>query len=190
MIDSAPAFRRLVGVLHSLEIPYMVGGSLASSFHGIPRSTNDVDLVAKIHPAQVEALVAALRDEYYTDPPGTIREAIERRRMFNFIHFASSLKFDVYPLGSEPYAQAAFARRSFQPYQLSKDDILWFYVSSPEDTVLAKLRWYQASSRALERQWSDVLDVVRVQGEALDRAYLRQWAAALGVTDLVEAALA
>ena len=81
MTDLGPAFRRLLQVFQELDIPYMVGGSLASSVHGIPRSTNDVDLVAHITTSQIEPLVATLRPEFYTDPPEEIGRASCRERV-------------------------------------------------------------------------------------------------------------
>ena len=189
MTDLGPAFRRLLQVFQALEIPYMVGGSLASSVHGIPRSTNDVDLVAHITARQIDPLVTTLRPEFYTDPPEAIVEAIGRGRMFNFIHLATTYKFDIYPLSAEPYHQASFARRRMEQCTLQPGELMSFYVSSPEDAILSKLSWYRASNQVLERQWSDVLDMVRVQGEALDLTYLRYWAQHLRVEDLLDKAL-
>jgi len=98
---------------------------------------------------------------------------------------ASSFKFDIYPLSPEPYHQAAFRRRKLEEYSFGGSTPVQFYVSTPEDAILAKLLWRRASRHVLERQWSDVLDVVRVQGEKLDGGYLREWAARLGLGDLL-----
>ena len=184
MTAPAAGFQRLLEALHGLRIPYMVGGSLATSIHGIPRSTNDIDLVVDLQPPQVEPLIAELRSEFYLGPKEAIEQALEAGRMFNLIHFASSYKFDFYPLRREPYHQAAFARRRLQPF-----GILEFYLCSPEDAILAKLAWYRAGQHVSEHQWSDVLDVVRVKRDLLDAPYLRRWGRTLGVEDLVEEAL-
>ncbi len=167
----------------------MVGGSLATSIHGIPRTTKDIDLVAEIKKQHITPLFQELKQEFYIDPPEVIQQALWNRRMFNLIHFASSYKFDIYPLGSDAYSQAAFARRQTQRYTFDDGGTRDFLVSTPEDAMLAKLAWYRAGQQVSERQWSDVLDVVRVQRGLLDLAYLRQWAEVLGVADLLEEAL-
>jgi hypothetical protein len=185
----AAGFLRLLDALRRLGISYMVGGSLASSIHGIPRSTNDIDLVADVSLDRVPALVAEMRPEFYIDPPEAIHRALQTGRMFNLIHLASSYKYDLYPLSPEPYQQAAFARRQEVESSLVGAEPVRFYVSSPEDTILAKLSWYRSGGGVSERQWSDVLDVIRVKRDLLDLTYLRQWARQLQVVDLLEEAL-
>ncbi len=189
MSTAAAGFRRLLEAFDRLGINYMAGGSLASSVHGIPRSTNDIDLIAAIGRRHVAPLIAEVSAEFYIDPPEAIHKALEAGRMFNLIHFASSYKFDIYPLSSEPYQQAAFSRRVIRESPFEEEPRRPLYVATAEDTILAKLAWYKASNQVLERQWSDVLDVARVQGERLDLAYLRQWAGELGVAELLEEAL-
>jgi len=190
MSGPTAGFARLLEVFSALDIAYMVGGSIAACVHGIPRSTNDVDLIAAVSSRHVTPLVAALKEEFYVDPPEAIHQALSAGRMFNLIHFGSSYKFDIYPLPPEPYHQAAFARRRTEEYRFDEQVGLTFFVASPEDTILAKLVWYRLSNAILERQWSDVLDVVRVQRGRLDLAYLRHWAGPLQVEDLLEEALA
>ncbi len=189
MIDPSPALERLLEILSSFEIPYMIGGSLASSVHGIPRSTNDIDLVADLPIPVVRPLAAAVRSEFYIDRPEAVEQAIGAGRMFNLIHFASSFKFDIHPLSPDPYHQAAFARRKMEEYSFQSGWPVRSYVCSAEDSILAKLSPYRASKQVLERQWSDVLDVVRVTRDKLDESYLRQWATPLGVAGLLEEAL-
>lgn len=188
MTALARGFKRVLEVLNRLQIPYMIGGSLASCIHGIPRSTRDVDLVAAIKMEHVAPLAAELSGEFFADPE-MIREALWSGRMFNLIHHGSGFKFDIYPLSSEPYHQAEFARRKMEEYSLDGQETLKFYVASPEDTILSKLAWYRAGNQVSERQWSDVLDVVRVQHDRLDLTYLRKWAGPLRVEDLLEQAL-
>lgn len=190
MTSPAAGFLRLLDVLDHLGIAYMVGGSLASSIHGIPRSTNDIDLVADLGPHHVAPLVAEARPQFYIDPPEAIQAALRSRRMFNLIHLASSYKYDIYPLSPQPYHQAAFARRRDVESSLAGAEPVRFYVSSAEDTILAKLTWYRAGGQVSERQWGDVLDVIRVKRDLLDLTYLRHWAPHLQVEDLLEEALA
>ena len=188
MTSPAEAFKRLIEVLESLEIPYMVGGSLAACIYGIPRSTNDVDFVAAVQPEHIPRLAAELGPDFYADPE-MIRQALSTGRMFNLIHYSSAYKFDIYPVDAAPYYQTAFARREMAQYPFEGQETLKFYVESPEDAVLAKLAWYKAGNQVSERQWSDVLDILRVQQSGLDLAYLRRWAQPLGVADLLGQAL-
>lgn len=187
MTDPVDGFKRVLDALNRLNIPYMVGGSLASSIYGVARSTADVDLVADVRMEHVDPLSAELAGEFYAEAE-MMRQALRTGRVFNLIHFASSYKFDIYPVASEPYHQAAFARRRLKKYPLEGQE-LTFYVASAEDTILAKLAWYRSGNEVSERQWSDVLDVVRVQWGRLELAYLREWASSLGVADLLEQAL-
>ena len=181
--DVRPALVPVIEALDELGIAYYIGGSLASSLHGIPRSTMDVDLVAMLEPSQVLEFVGKLQDQYYVDEQ-TVREAIQRRSSFNLIHFDTSLKIDVFVLKPRDYDQEAFRRRA---HGEGPDGVLTW--ATPEDTVLAKLEWYRLGGETSERQWLDVLGVMKVQAEALDLAYLRQWAPELGVADLLERAL-
>lgn len=188
MMGAAPGFKRLRAVLEQLNIPYMIGGSIASCIHGIPRSTNDVDLVVDFRTEHIQPFCAELSAEFYADPIH-IQESLHHQTLFNLVHFATGFKFDMIPLSSKPYDQAQFARRSTAAYSFDGQETLQVAVASPEDTILMKLVWYRMGGQVSERQWSDVLDVVRVQRERLDRAYLRQWAPPLGVEDLLEEAL-
>ncbi|MBI3668033.1 MAG: hypothetical protein HY236_17680 [Acidobacteria bacterium] len=188
MTGLAEGLKQLIGALDRLHIGYMVGGSLASSIHGVARATRDIDLVADIKKEHIAPLAAALGPEFYADPE-MMEQALLTGRPFNLIHYASSYKFDVFPLPREPYYQVEFARRRTAEYSLEGQVALKFYVVSPEDAVLTKLVWYRSGKEVSEQQWSDVLDVVRVKGELLDLTYLRQWAGPLGVAELLEKAL-
>ncbi|MBI3693296.1 MAG: hypothetical protein HY238_00435 [Acidobacteria bacterium] len=188
MTSPAAAFKCVLNVFNRLAIPYMVGGSLATSVHGVPRSTNDIDLVADVRPEHIPALFAELSTEFYADPE-MMRQALRAGRMFNLIHYESSYKFDIYPVRSQPYYQAAFARRKLDQYSFEGREVVQFYVESPEDAILAKMVWYRAGNEISERQWSDILDVIRVQQDRLDLDYLRRWAQSLKVADLLERAI-
>lgn len=188
MISAGPALKRILEVFEKLGVACFAGGSLASSVHGIPRATRDIDLIARIGPPDIEPLVRELGAEFYADPD-QIRDALAAGRPFNLIHFASAFKFDVFPLRDDPYSVEEFARRRPQPVpQLGVGFSL--PVASAEDTVLAKLVWYRQGHEVSERQWADARGVVEVQGSRLDIAYLRSWAARLGVQDLLEQLLA
>jgi len=172
-------------LLERLEIPYVVGGSLASSFHGIPRSTNDADLAAKLQEKDVRLLVQALEGRYYVDEE-RVRDAVRRRASFNVIELATMFKVDIFVLGSGPLDHEELARRKRFTLPDSGDEI---DIASAEDTVLQKLHWYRLGRGVSDRQWQDLLGVLQVQGHRLDREYLRKGADLLGVHDLLERAL-
>ncbi len=169
-------------VLDKLNIPYLIGGSVASSLQGFPRTTNDADIVADIALDQVPKIFLALKDEFYIDDRA-MRMAVLERRSFNVIHFDSVFKVDVY-LPDNVFDQQRLRRR--RPETLLPDSTETTYISTPEDTILAKLSWYRRGGEVSQRQLSDVTGVIKVQGQKLDFSYLREWADKLNVRDLLE----
>lgn len=182
--ESVTVVLRVAAELERLGIDYFVGGSVASSVHGRPRTTDDVDLVAQIAGRQVEMLVRALEKDFYIDA-GMIHDAIQRRASFNLIHLATMLKVDVFVFSGEELAIEEMKRRLRVPLRGSS---VWF--ASPEDIVLEKLDWFRKGQGISERQWRDVLGVLAVQGTRIDLDYLRRWARQLGIFDLLDRALA
>lgn len=183
----AAGFSRLLESLEGLGIAYLAGGSLASSIHGIPRTTLDIDLVADIRPNQAQPLADVLGPEFYCDAD-LVARALETGRAFNIIHIASGYKFDLFPLTADPFLRSEFDRRRVEATSLFGVP-LRLPVAAPEDTILAKLAWYEAGNRISEHQWNDVLGVLAVQKSALDLAYLRRWALHLRVGELLEQAM-
>jgi hypothetical protein len=117
-----------------------------------------------------------------------MRDALESGRSFNLIHFASSYKFDIFPLLPDAFQQTQFSRRELREIAPGGAKLA-VPVATAEDTLLMKLVWYRAGDEVSERQWNDVRGILAVQGLRLDRQYLRHWAAYLKVADLVAAAL-
>ena len=185
----ADAVGRVLGVLDRMEIPYLAGGSVASSVHGISRPTLDLDIVADLRPDQTEEFAALLQPDFYVDV-AMIRDALSRRRSFNVIHYQSSFKVDVFPLRDDEYSRLSFARRRFEQCRSFGLEPLECAVATAEDTILRKLEWYRAGGETSERQWNDLRGVLKVSGPRLDLAYLRQWAPYLKVEDLLERLLA
>jgi hypothetical protein len=174
-------------VIHALDelgIVNTVGGSIAASFAGEPRSTIDVDIVAAIDERHVQALVDALQDEFYIDA-AALRRAVGTRSSTNLIHHASQLKIDLFVAGGTPLDAQQLARR----LAVDVGDGRILHVHPPEDILLQKLRWYRRGGEVSDRQWRDVLGIVRVQGQRLDVDYLRANAEVLDVTDLLAGAL-
>lgn len=176
----------VIDAFDNLGVQYLIGGSLASALHGTARSTLDIDLVADLHSEQVMPLVEALQKDFYIDDR-MITDAIQRQSSFNLIHLATLFKVDVFIPKHRPFEQVQFQRRQLQ--LVANDPERKAYVTTPEDIILAKLEWYRLGGEVSDHQWSDIQGVLKVQAGRLDLNYLRQWAAELGVTDLLEKAL-
>lgn len=183
--DIVEAITPIVEELEDLGIPYHIGGSVASSIYGLPRLTIDVDMVVNILPGQVRSFVLRLQSDYYIDED-SVREAIRRRSSFSIVHFGTSLKVDIFIPKSRLFDQEELKR--IEPKMIEGSDRP-FNVASPEGTILNKLEWYKMGGGVSDRQWNDILGVLKVRGTALDMQYLKRWANALGVADSLERAL-
>ena len=176
--------REVAAAFKDLGIDYVIGGSLAAGALGVPRSTNGADLVADVQAQHVEALVAALEPRFYADA-AMLRDAIGHTGSFNLIHYETAYKVDVFVCGGDAFRRAQIHRATRQHVQ---DLPLPFL--SPEDIVLAKLLWYRLGGEVSERQWRDVLEVLAVHTGRLDEPYLFATARSIGVTDLLQRAMA
>ncbi len=174
---------RVAQLLDVAGIPSMVAGSFASTAHGLPRSTQDIDLV--IDPpsaATLEALLASMpAAQYYVDADAA-RDALRRRSMFNVIDLASGWKVDLILRKNRAFSRDEFARRM----KMSVLGVTVF-VASPEDTIVAKLEWSKLAAGS-QRQRRDVAGIVATVGSALDRAYIERWVRDLQLADEWEAA--
>ena len=175
--------------LETLGIPYAVGGSLASSVHGVMRSTLDVDIVADMRLEHIQPLVAALSKEFYADDE-MMRDAIQHQTSFNIIHYETAFKVDIFIRKARAFDQMQLERRRMSV--IATDPEQSVYITSPEDVILSKLEWYRMGGEVSDRQWRDTPDGVGVlktrEGE-LDLNYMRKWAKELKVSDLLERAL-
>jgi hypothetical protein len=180
------ALRTIAAALESLRIPYLVGGSVASSARGIGRTTFDTDLVARISPAQVDLLASRLGKDWYVDTDAA-RRGFSSGRSFNVIHMLSSDKFDIFPATGD-FHESQLKRASLTPLE-TEGDVVECPVATAEDILLAKLQWYRAGDCVSERQWNDVLGILAANPD-LDFTYAQEWAARLRVEDLLDRAVA
>ncbi|MFN8512777.1 MAG: hypothetical protein U0232_02575 [Thermomicrobiales bacterium] len=177
---------RVAAALDRLGLAYCVGGSFASSFYSLPRSTNDIDLVVALRPEHVTLLVAALEHDYMIDPQA-VSMAIAQERSFNIIDLTTFDKIDIFVMKREPWSQQQIRRR--RPETLSGEpDAPILFFASPEDVILSKLVWYRNGGEVSDRQWLDILNVLALQADNLDWAYLHHWASELSVSDLLRRA--
>jgi hypothetical protein len=171
--------------LEGLGVRYLIGGSLASSVHGEPRSTNDVDLLVDFRAEHIRPFVEAVRADYYVSEPA-IKEAIRSGRHFNVIHMDAAVKVDLFLAGNDPFDVERLALR--QLLLLPTEPETRVYVDTAEHSVLRKLEWFRRGGEVSERQWRDVVAILRIQHQRLDRSRLSTWAPRLGISDLLERA--
>jgi len=177
---------KVTRVLEKLGIPYFVSGSLASTLYGMVRSTQDADIVAEMRQSQVHQFASALLEEFYLDEE-MIDESIKYNKSFNLIHKESIFKVDVFiPLQSD-YLRSQFSRARIHTFDFAEGAVAKF--ASPEDTILSKLRWFRSGGEASERQWRDILGVLKANSGMIDLDYLNNWAGDLKVADLLEKAM-
>ena len=184
--DILSALRPLIIVLNQLSIPYYISGSLASSLYGFARATMDIDLIANIKYDHIPLLKGLLRKDYYIDED-MIKEAINKESSFNLIHLETMIKIDIFIPKDEPFHKEV-AQRKLKDTLAEDDPKFELYFSSPEDLIINKLLWYNYGERISERQWLDVIGVIKVQGDSLDKDYLKKWASELGISQLLNKA--
>jgi hypothetical protein len=186
MDDSLTAALAAAKMLDELEVRWFLGGSLASSVHGIPRATFDADIMADLKPSHVRPLLKLLGEDWYADELA-IREALANRSSFNLIHLATAMKVDVFLPKLRRFDGGEFLRSKRMPVE--PDGSAEASVCCAEDICIAKLEWYREGGEISERQWGDVVGVLSLNRDKLDLDLLRQSAEEIGVTDLLQRAL-
>lgn len=177
---------RVTSVLEKLGIPYLIGGSLASALHGMIRTTQDSDIITQMRMEHVQPFVSSLQDDFFIDEE-MIAGAIHSNSSFNIIHRDTMFKVDIFIPRPRPFQQSQLARAQRQVFELETQMSANF--GSAEDTILSKLEWYRLGGEMSERQWRDILGILKTREGDLDLEYLKKWAKDLKVTDLLERAL-
>ena len=180
--DSISLAGELHQIFESINIDYYVNRGVASSIHGEPRSTRDLDLVIEVKPNQIDLLVKTLEAFGYYCPVGAV-EDLQRGlgNILNITHTETIANADIYITDNSPFAISQMNRKIL----IDVEEIPAFWIASAEDTILQKLRWGKGSKS--EKQWRDVLGIIKLQAETLDYHYLTEWAENLDlVADLSE----
>jgi hypothetical protein len=185
MQQNLSELREVLAVFTRLSIPYALGGSMASSVYGIARYTQDADVTVEPFPGKEEELAASFGPDYYLSIPA-IQQANRDRSSFNVINTATGFKVDVFIRKDVAFEEMALQRRIPQDFPDAPGSPL--FLQSAEDVVLFKLRWYRLGNETSDRQWTDVLGVLKVQAGKLDDAYLDHWSTVLQVADLLRRA--
>lgn len=180
-VDVMQVVRDVVAVCEANEIAYVLGGSLASSYHGIARFTANADLAVEPFPGREEVFARTFDGEYSVSLDA-IRQANRDRSSFNVIHTGMGFKADIFVMKDRPFEVSLMARKQPAPVDENGPPV---DVVSPEDVILLKLEWFRPGGEISDRQWEDILGVLRVQAGQLDEPYLDHWAAELGVLDLL-----
>lgn len=183
--DILAALTPVTKAFDQLSIQYYIGGSVASSIYGMARATMDVDIVADIRKFHILKLKALLEEEYYIDED-MINGAINSFSSFNLIHFETAFKIDIFIYKDEPHQRNAIERKVKDKFDEELD--LEYYFSAPEDIIIAKLQWFIQGNKVSERQWLDIIGVIKVQAQNLDISYLESWSKKLGIYTLLKKA--
>jgi hypothetical protein len=184
--DPLIALLDVVAILDDLGLSYAIGGSVASSVFGEPRASADADLIVELSEAQLAGLVGRLEGAYYVSEDAA-RDAVRRHACFNIIHLESMYKVDLFVAGATQLDREQLRRRV--RITLPTDPAATAFVTAPENLVLRKLDWYRQSNETSDRQWRDVLGILKVQAGSLDTTYLERHADAAGLRALLERAL-
>ncbi len=183
-MDELDVALRLARAFDTLEIPYFVGGSLASSLQGEPRATNDIDCVVELNEGQVEPLSEALGTDFELDADA-LKDAVRGQSSWNIFFLPLAVKIDLFVLRTTSFDRSEFSRRRLLEIRPGQS----LMIKSPEDSVLRKLLWFQQGGSVSSTQWRDVVEVLRVSGPSMDPDYLTRWADTLKVDGLLSRAM-
>ena len=180
------ALGHFADILDRLGITYAVGGSMASSAYGAVRFTEDADITVEPFDGMAQEFFDCVKADYYISNEAMLL-SLEQRSSFNVIHLESAFKIDIFVRKDSPYEKQLFSRR--RTLKLGDAMEKSFSVVSPEDIILLKLQWYDSGGQTSQRQWDDVVGILRIQANTLDSEYLTKWAGILHVEELLKNAI-
>ncbi|MEN8127932.1 MAG: hypothetical protein ABFR90_09040 [Planctomycetota bacterium] len=186
MNNIEPAIKAFVEVLEKLKISYAIGGSVASSVYGQVRFTQDADISVTAFADQIDKFCESVESIFYVSKEA-VQQVHQNALSFNVIHLDSVFKIDVFVVSDDPFKKQILMRR--KKIALEEDSDRRYDFVSPEDIILLKLQWYLESGSASEKQWNDVLGVLKNQRDRLEMDYMRDWAARLSVLELLDKAI-
>lgn len=179
--DLVTALTPVIAAFENCGVEYYIGGSIASSHHGVARSTMDADLNAVLNQTMGGLLISSLQDDFYVSRVA-VEDAIRRKSCFNLLHYETNFKIDIFVNRNRPFDQSAIERAIMA--RISEDHEQLARFATPEDIVLLKLEWYQLGDCTSERQWSDMTDVLELNSRGIDLEYLQYWANELRLSEL------
>lgn len=173
-------------ILDKLQISYAIGGSIASSIYGQVRFTQDADITVEPFDDHAEKFYQDIKSDFYISKTA-MYQALKDKTGFNLIHLSSAFKIDIFIRKDTNYQKQLLSRRKLIKLQDSHQNPV--SVVSPEDIILLKLQWYKQADCSSERQWNDVLGVIKIRKKEIDIEYLRKWSCILGINELLQNAL-
>jgi len=176
--DPSPdqSVKRIAAALEAAGVPYMITGSIAGAYHGLPRATQDIDVVIDPSTQTLQRFLAQFPEPDFYVSQEAATDALKHRAMFNIIELETGWKFDLIIRKNRAFSRAEFERRQPRPGTAQA-----IYVTSPEDLILAKLEWAKTGGSA--RQLEDVASILRIQGPTLDTSYIETWTKQLDIQD-------
>jgi len=184
MHDAIEIALRVAAAIEAVGGEYFIGGSLASSFQGEPRSTNDIDIVVSLAMSQLERFKLALGNDFEADLE-SLRDAFLRKGCANIFFLPSVMKIDIFAVGSSEFDAEEFRRRQSVRVRSSGETL---FLKTAEDSILRKLLWFREGGEVSERQWRDVVALLRINSRSLDFSYIERWSRALRLDSLLRRA--
>ncbi|MCX7047143.1 MAG: hypothetical protein NTX50_16855 [Candidatus Sumerlaeota bacterium] len=184
--DCFAAMFAVVQIFEKLGVPYYVTGAMASSLHGVARTTLAVDIVAQLSLQHVELFAAALEDSYYLNRE-MIQDAVEHHSSFNILHLESMYKVDIFAQKDGAFDLSVMERK--KSIQITEPESMEFFVAANEDTIISKLDWYRKGGEVSDKQWNDILGMLQIHEGVLDMDYMRHWADELNLGNLLAEAI-
>ena len=182
--DAVDVALRVAAAIETVGGEYFVGGSIASSLQGEPRATNDIDFVVTLPLGKLEDFRTTLGSDFEIDVD-MLREALRTASSANGFYLPLVTKIDFFGRGYEGFDDSEFSRRRAIVVRPTGETL---FIKAPEDTILRKLLWYRAGGEVSDKQWRDIIGVLRISGPELDAAYLDSWAGRLHVVGLLQRA--